>query len=142
LLAGTAVLILLLGYFQFYEPLTTQNRNLRQAIAQQQALYDWMQQAAHVVKTTVDNGGNQRVSRQQPLLSLLSRSAASRLPGATFNLEERTNGQVTAETGQVSFDKLVRWLAGLESEHQVRVVRARLQAGTGPGQVEAALTFE
>jgi type II secretory pathway component PulM len=64
------------------------------------------------------------------------------IPDAVFNLEERAQGQVTVETVKVNFDSLARWLLQLDRQHRVVLTRARLQATTDPGYVEASLTFE
>jgi type II secretory pathway component PulM len=142
LTAGSIALVLILGYFQMYQPLSADNKVLRHSIQQQQLLREWMQKAAVKVKQSGAAAAAQAGGKRPPLLSLLSTTSRQMIPDAAFNLEERAQGRVTVETAKVNFDNLAGWLLRLERQHRVVLTRARLQATTDPGYIEASLTFE
>lgn len=121
---GGTVSLLLLSYFLIIEPWWNNYQQLRQIVIAQQQDLVWMQMAAQQVKTlraqnpqTVANP----VDKKESLLSLVDRSARENaLNGVNKRIEPQGENEVRVSFDNIDFNQLMRWLAQLQIQYQVK----------------------
>lgn len=144
LLAGGAVLIVLLVYLGVWEPLQGKVRSLNQTVQDQQDTLAWMQGAVAQAKALRASGpARGQLATGQSLLSLVDSSARARqLGGALKRVQPEGDRQVHIWMEAASFDALVDWLAELDRTQGVRVINSVIEAKESAGLVDARLVVE
>ncbi|HHI91899.1 MAG TPA: type II secretion system protein M [Gammaproteobacteria bacterium] len=143
LIVGGGLLLVMLLYIGIWEPLTNKVETLRISTAEQTALLTWMRSAAQEVKKLRGRDSQQaKPASGQSLLTLVDRTAKSgRLGTALKRVQPDGDEKVGVWLESANFDDLVRWLATLETRHDVRVVSSVFQALETAGRVDARLVF-
>ena len=87
---GAAMLIIVLIYVLIWEPLVKHRQQLRQTVTEQQALVEWMQQAAQEAGQlrAVKGGAAGKLPEGQSLLAVVDQSAKSSGLGAAMKRVE------------------------------------------------------
>lgn len=145
LMAGMAVLGLLIIWLLIIEPVVNARAQLREDVMQLTADHTWMQQAALEVRR---RAGMQNSSQTGPavaggsVLTLIEVSSnAAGLQDAMERVQPEGKGaRLWFEA--VAFDALVRWLAELEQRQGLQVSQLAVDAGAEPGMVSARVLVE
>lgn len=145
LLAGLAVLGLILIWLLVVEPVASQRADLRRDVMQLTADHTWMQQAATEVRR---RAGMQRdiqpgaAGAAGSVLTLIEVSAnAAGIKEAMERVQPEGEG-ARLWFDAVAFDSLVRWLAELEQRQGLLVSQLAVDAGAEPGIVSARVLVE
>lgn len=143
-IAGAALLLVMLIYVMAWEPLVNKVDALRTSTAEQQSLLNWMKQAAQEVKQL--RGSSSQPSKPvsgQSLLSVVDSTAkAARLGKSLKRVQPDGEQKVRVWLEEANFDDVVRWLTTLETRQGVRVVSSVFQAKEVAGRVDVRLVFE
>lgn len=126
LMAGVGVLSLYALYQLAYRPLLEQSGLLQQQIQSQRQIYQHLQQVGAEVEILRQSGVVQieAESASQPPMALIDASSQQlQIKPAIKSLQQEGDDQVAVSLEQVSFDKLIYWLAILETKHGLRVLR-------------------
>ena len=138
LVAGVVALALIIGWFGVWEPLTKGVAERRVQVQEQQALKQWMQQAAAQLQ-------QQRGASGSALVAIVDRSAHQAGFGATLKRVETAadsaSGGVQVWFERVSFDELMAWLLQLRRNERIKVTTLTVERLDSPGLVNAALTL-
>ncbi|WP_207062847.1 type II secretion system protein GspM [Motiliproteus sp. SC1-56] len=135
---GGITAALLLGYLLIWRPLSVQNQQLHQQVAEKQALLGWMQSAAAEVKqlrqhTSVSNTAG------MPVQQLITRHAA-RLKLKPERMQSRSDLEADLWLDGAAFNSIMALVEAL-SRDGVAVEKANLRATSKAGQVDAHLVF-
>lgn len=144
LVAGGALLSVMLFYIALWEPLEDGVEALRKSNAEQQALLLWMQQSAREVNQLRGSSGRPgQLAQGRSLLAAIDRTArANKLGGALKRVQPDGKNRARVWLEGASFDQLVRWLDGLQRQQGVHVVSSVFDALDEKGRVDARLVFE
>jgi len=139
--AAAVVVIVALLYVLGWEPLASRIAHLEQSVTEQQALKQWMDQAAVEAKQL---RGTSRVRRggTQSLLAVVDQTAKrSHLGAAVKRIQPEGQDQVRVSLEQASFDDMVMWLGSLQSQG-ISVIDATMDRQSGAGRVNARITLK
>ena len=147
LIAGSVIVLLLLGYVLLWQPLQRQVADLQQQVEFQRDQLQWMQQAAAEIKRLQMRGNSRALASQRAtnlsLSTLIDQSAQQAgLAQALKRVEPQQNGNLNVRLEAVEFDGLLRWLHGLYQQHGVVIVNAVLNRQTVSGQVNVRLILQ
>lgn len=142
--AGGAIVVLLYGSYElFYVPLAVDNLSLRQKIESQRQNYQYMQQISRDVSGLRQRGDSSESSVEpegQSLLSLIDHSSQQlKLKPTIKRLLPEGADKVTLWLEDVAFDKLIYWLAVLESKHRLSVIQIDVEQTADLGLVKAKI---
>lgn len=140
LTAGAAALLLLIGYFQIWEPLKAQSGQLRVLVTEQQELLAWMQQAVRRVEA-LRGGGPAMSAGGGSVLTVATQTGRKALGDTVKRVEERRRGGVNVWFENAAFDDLVRWLGRLEQQHGIEVESISVDAQKQKGRVSGQLAL-
>ncbi|MEO7558207.1 MAG: type II secretion system protein M [Gammaproteobacteria bacterium] len=144
-IAGAALLVIFLLYLLAWEPLIKHRQELRQTVKEQQALVEWMRQAAREAEQlrAAHSGGAGKLPAGQSLLAVVDQSAKSSGLGTAMKRVE-PEGQDIARVWfeQAKFDELVLWLEGMQRNFGVGVVSIVLERQDQPGLINARVTLQ
>lgn len=141
-IAGAALLLLILVYLLMWEPLLNKRAQLHTSVAAQAATYQWMQQAAGEIKQLSHRPGAS-VTSKGSVLGTINSTAKSLLKGAVVKrVEEDRQQGVRVWIEQAAFDDLVRWLGALRQQHGIHVTSLVTERHTKPGRVNARLILQ
>ncbi len=142
LLIGGVALLFALFYFLLWQPVMSARAQMRQEVQQQQALLQWMKDAASEAKllrgVAGANGKNKGLGGQS-LLSLVDQSAKQQGLGDAVKRIEPDGKQVRIWFEAANFDQLAGWLEKISAGNGVRVVNATIERTDAPGLVNARL---
>ena len=141
--AGVAVLGL--TYLLAWAPLASGSARLERAVAEQQALKQWMQRAATEARQLRGSGTAQTPGGDpnRSLLAVVDETAKqAKLGPAVKRIEPEGQDLVRVNLEQASFDDVVAWLAQLQQSQGVSVVDASLDRQSAAGQVNARLSLK
>lgn len=81
-------------------------------------------------------------ARNESLLSVLEQSTTAHgIRPSVQNLTPRSEKTAAIRLGSVSYPALIKWLAGLSSQHQLNPAEAELNSTDTPGVVDAYFVF-
>lgn len=141
--AGGGLSLLLLLWGLLVQPLADRIDRLERTLASQQETLRWMQQAALEIQRLRRRGGVAGDLGGRSLLAVVDQSArAAGLGDGIRRVEPEGEARVRVRLQHVSFDRLVRWLAGLRGRYGVRVAGVQLERAPEPGRVDVRLTLE
>ncbi|MEK7322873.1 MAG: type II secretion system protein M [Pseudomonadota bacterium] len=145
-IAAALLSVLTLGYVLIWEPLTRDVVRLEQAVQEQRALKQWMEQAAVEARRLRGGGGNGAAPVTEGSPSLLSVAdetvRAAQLGPAVRRIEPEGDSVVRVVLEQAAFDDVMLWLGGLQRTHGVSVVDLAVDRQSEPGRVNARLTLK
>ncbi len=144
ILIGGTVSLLLLSYFLFIEPWLVNYQQVRQIVIAQQQDLAWMQTAAQQVKTLRAQNPHSAATptdRKESLLSLVDRSARENaLNGVNKRIEPQGENEVRVSFDNIDFNQLIRWLAQLEVQYQVKTQALNVERDTDKIKVRLILS--
>jgi general secretion pathway protein M len=119
-----------IGLYGFYwlivQPLDTESRLLDQKIAVQEQAYQHLQQVSAEVQALREKGAGLNTDAspsEQSLMTVIDSSSQQlEVKPAIKRLQPEGADTATVWLEQVSFDKLVYWLAMLEAKHGLQVI--------------------
>jgi general secretion pathway protein M len=141
-LGGAVVVGCLLIYVLAWEPFATRVAQLRAGHGEQQALLQWMQNAAQEVQQLRRASGRpaQAVSGQS-LLAVIDRTAKTgHLASALKRVQPDGEQRVRVWLEDAAFDDVMRWLQGLERQG-IRVENSVFEAKELGGHVDGRLVL-
>ncbi|WP_373187210.1 type II secretion system protein GspM [Halopseudomonas sp.] len=145
LIAGMAVLGLLIIWLLIVEPIVNQRAELRREVMQLTADHTWMQQTALQVRRRAGIQRDGQSATGVPggsVLTLIEVSAsAAGIKDAMERVQPEGDG-ARLWFDAVAFDTLVRWLAELEQRQGLLVSQLSVDAGVEPGMVSARVLVE
>ena len=134
-LAGIAAI-----YVAVVLPVTTFNAKSAARVEKKAADLAWMQQVAPQVMAAGASAG--ATATDESLVVLVDRTGREAGLGAAVR-DQSPSGEngLRLRLEGASFDVLVAWLANLQQQYGVSVEAATIDAGSGPGLVNASLTL-
>lgn len=141
-IAGSAVLLVLVVYLFAWEPLVKERTRLQGSIEKLRGDSSWMQEAAVKMKSLRGSGA---VARQPvtSLLGVINSTARPTLKGAELKrVEEDRSAGVRVWIETVAFDDLVIWLGDLKRRYGIDVSSVSVEKMGKPGRVNARLILK
>jgi len=141
--AAAGIVILALVFLLAWEPLASRVTQLQQSVDEQQALKQWMQQAAVEARQLRGAAGSTAAGANRSLLAVVDQtSKQSRLGSAVKRIQPDGQDLVRVTLEQASFDDVVLWLGTLQRSYGVNVVDAAIDRQANAGRVNARLTLK
>ena len=139
----SALSVALFFYIGMWQPLGDFTHTQQQRAARSQALADWIETNRQALtqsgKQGVLNDG-QTARDGDPTIAQITSSAAQF--GITLSrLQPESDGSVSVAVEQQSFNALVQWLAGIESEQGYVIDRASIDRANEEGLVNGQFRF-
>ncbi len=141
LLAGAAVLTVMLVYAGLLHPYIASKHALEQDVVDKQELLTWMRPAAVQIQSL---RGQQPsgLPAGQSLLAVVDKSASDAGFGpALKQVQTGNDGSVRVQMQGAGFDSLMRWLGSLQQRYGITVRELTAQRSTAPGNVDAGITL-
>jgi general secretion pathway protein M len=130
-----------LVYAVAWNPLTASVSRLQQSVEEQQALKQWMQQAAAEVNQLRGAAGASDDHRS--LLAVVDQtSKQSQLGPAVKRIEPDGQELVRVSLEQASFDDMMSWLGSLQRSFGVSVADVSIDRQAASGRVNARITLK
>ncbi len=140
--ASLLVLALLVGSWLSF---VSDVERLREVVSEQRAVSHWMERAA-LEATQLRKGASGQgrvVSGGASLLSLVDQTAKrSGLGSAVKRVEPDGSDKVRIRLERVNFDKMMRWLEGLQSKHAVSIDTITVDQHQDSGMANVRLTLK
>lgn len=137
--AAVGLLVVSIGYFIIWEPMTTQAENMDADIATTEALF----QRLSAMSPGQATRQTQITGRDQSLLSLLDKTAkSSGLGDAVKRIQPDGEQAARLWMEGADFSKTLRWLKQLKDRYGIEVADAVINREDAPGQVRARIGFE
>ena len=143
LMAGGALLALLLVYALIWAPLVGGIGKLETSVAQQRETLAWMQKAAAEVKALRAASGRRSAGLGgRSLLAVVDQTArAAGLGGALKRVQPQGDDSVRVQMESASFDAMMRWLRNLLTQNGVFVTTITVERADAPGLVNVRATL-
>ena len=127
-----------------WQSVSAGRERLERTVPREQALVEWMQQAAREVRTLRQSKAAQKGrDAGQSLLSVINATAARQsLAPRIKRMEPQGDDAVRLWLTAVPFDVLVKWLGGLRQDYRIEVSGADINSAETPGSVDATLTLK
>lgn len=144
LIAGSALLTLILLWALLWQPLVGSVRELESEVATQRDNLRWMQQSAAELQQLRGSGALAAAGLGgRSLLAVADQSARSAgLGNGLKRIEPEGADAVRVRLEGVSFDAMVGWLDGLSREAGVFASSIAIERGAALGQVNVRLTLQ
>jgi len=144
LLWGGIALSMILVYFFAWEPFAIEKQRLTKQLSEQEATWQWMQQAAQdIQRLQTQAKPNAPRNSQTSLLTLVDQSIRnSILRNASKRIEPKGDTQVRVDFTAVRFNDLLQWLTQLHNRHQITINSLNLERLAQDGQVKAYVRLE
>lgn len=140
-LVGGVLLALTLVFLIVWEPMSNAREDAAAALATERALAGRLELVQAEVNKARQTGRG-AVNRNLSLLAAVDQASRSGTLGAApSRLQPDGDKEVKVWLEDVSFDKLLRWLAELEQRYGVVAQAAEIEREAGPGLVNARLTL-
>ncbi|MFT4045344.1 MAG: type II secretion system protein M [Solimonas sp.] len=140
-LAGGAVLLLIIFYLALWKPLVLAGQRRSAALETSRALAVRIESAAGLAQGGRDAGA---IDRSTALLSVVdqsSRGPALGVPPTRVQPEGNGDKAVKVWFEGVPFDNALRWLGELQARYAIMVTSAEIEPGSAPGLVNARFTL-
>lgn len=145
LVIGAVISVFLLSYLLVWQPASEHLQALRQAVKEDRALLQWMQQSAQQVTQlrAVAAPGAVNIADGQSLLAVIDQSAKSgNLGGAMKRVEPEGQNTVRVWFEQAHFNDVLLWLDSLQRSYGVRVANIVVERQDTPGLINARVSLE
>ncbi|MGH8445809.1 MAG: type II secretion system protein GspM [Solimonas sp.] len=139
-LAGGAVLLVVILYLALWAPLVNAARQRASALEDSRALAVRIESAAALAQ----RGQGGAADRNAALLSVVDQSSRGGTLGqAPTRIQPEGNGDKAVKVWfeNIPFDNSVRWLGELQSRYAIKVASAEIEPGSAPGLVNARFTL-
>jgi type II secretory pathway component PulM len=144
LLIAALVLVLMIIYFLFWEPLVKERAQLEQAVSAQKENLRWMQAAAieiQQLRQSLD-AAKPTAKNKPSLLSLIDHSTRQGVLEKTEKrIEPKGEQAVTVTLKAVNFTDFIQWLEQLSNNHQIIVKTIHIESLSTPEQVKIDITL-
>ncbi|WP_028079510.1 type II secretion system protein GspM [Solimonas soli] len=140
-LAGGAVLLVVIFYLALWEPLLLAGKRRADELDSARALAVRIESAASLAQSGRAGGA---VDRGTPIVSVVDQSSrGSTLGVPPTRVQPEGNGDKAVKVWfeNVPFDNTVRWLGELQARYAVTVSSAEIEPGSAPGTVTARFTL-
>lgn len=140
--AAAALVALTLLWILAWEPLTASRQALRDELAAQQALLDWLERIEPQVEQLrrTDQGGRSLDGRS-PLAVVDQSARAAGLAAALKRIEPGTGGEIRVSFEQAAFVELMTWLETLIRTRPLVVVRFEASRANQSGRVDSLVVL-
>ncbi|AMK78337.1 general secretion pathway protein M [Methylomonas methanica] len=130
-LGGLLVVLVYGAYLLFYQPIAEQSRLLTQKIQAQRQIYNYLQQVGNEAavlrqQATVDVP-IEGADKQSPMAVVDFSSQQLDIKPAIKHLSPEGEDKVSVWLEHLSFDKLMSWLAILETRHRLQVLQIDIE---------------
>ena len=136
------VVALTLAYLLVWQPLFGSTARLREEVAGQRELLQWL----HAIQPEVQQLRGSRSTRPAQggsLMGLVDQtSTASGLKSFVTRIEPQGDKEVRVWLEQAPYDEVMRWLITLELDAGVRIVEFNVTRGPAPGLVGARINLQ
>ncbi len=141
---GGLLVVVILPYVAFWEPLVERRDQLEAQVADQRQDLAWMRAAAEEIRAHDGEGGSaEPVTDERSLLSLVDRAAREAgLDDQLSRVQPDGDGTLRVWMDQVPFDELMEWLDGLQRAAGVEVDALTVERTQEDGLVNVRLTLE
>jgi len=141
-LAGGAVLVLLVAYLGVVQPIVSARARLLDQVQQRRELLAYINSAAPRLRAAGPSTGGAGPNSGHSVFTTVSAAAQnSPISGAVQRLEQTSDGNVRLSVSGASFDALIRWLGTLAAQDGISVTRANVQRAANPGTVNGNFTL-
>lgn len=142
LLAASAVLALTLLWLLVWEPLADSRQALRDEVAAQQALLDWLERIEpQVEQLRREDRGGRSLDGRSPLAVVDQSARAAGLAAALKRIEPGTGGEIRVSFEQAAFVELMNWLETLIQTRPLVVVRFEASRANQAGRVDSLVVL-
>lgn len=141
-LIGLALSVALaaLAYVAVWEPLVRANQGLREDLARQVALLDWLERISpEVQRLRAQRGDAVPALRESPMAAIDRSARAAGLAGSLVRIEP-AGQDIRVILEEAVFDNVTEWLAGLLNAQSFQLIRFRADR-RGPGLADCELVF-
>jgi type II secretory pathway component PulM len=144
LLGSSGLVILMLSYFEWWQPFKANHVQLTHSIATQQQTLQWMTAAAAEIQQLRQQSHQATPQTQSlSLLTLIDKSMRSgALNAVNKRIDSKSDQEVQLHFEAVSFTELMSWLAQLYNQYQIQVDTIHLERLAVPDSVKARLTLK
>ncbi|MDT8410280.1 MAG: type II secretion system protein GspM [Wenzhouxiangellaceae bacterium] len=140
IVAAALVMGLVAAWLLVWEPLQESQAQLRQQLAQQRALNDWLDRLAPEIERLRDGDRVERSMEGRSALSEIDQSArAAGLAGALQRIEPGAGDQVRVVFEQAGFVNLMKWLDQLVATRPLAVESFSADRDNGGGRVDSVV---
>lgn len=141
-LAGGAITLVILLWALIWNPITTRTVELRDAVASDQELLDWMQDADNRIKSAQQQPGNKPRKTNVTLINAVeSTSKRSGLRAAITNIKPDGDSKINLDIKEANFNDMIRWQGQLLTDFGIRAEQFTAKPGEKAGMVDARLTL-
>ncbi len=144
ILLGVAALVvaLTLLWTLIWEPLAASRQALRDELAAQQALLDWLERIEPQVEQLRRQDRGERSLEGRSALAVVDQSArAAGLAGALKRIEPGAGGEIRVSFEQAAFVELMSWLETLIRTRPLVVTRFDVSRGNQPGRADSLVVL-
>ena len=141
---GTFFIVVLYGlYLLIVKPINEENALLQQKISAQRQTYQQLKKISAEVAALRTNDTDDALARDaQSLMTVIDASSKQlEISEATKRTIPDGTDKVTLWLEDIAFDKLIYWLAVLETNHGIKVDQINIQSEQKTGAVNAKLTL-
>ncbi len=144
LVAGSAILVLLLGWALIWHPLALARERLAADVASDRDALAWMRAAQQQASAPGADADHASADRQgKSLLALTDASARSAgLASALKRVEPVGTHSVRVNFEAANFDALIGWIESLSRDYGVQATDFSADRAEGNGMVNARVTLE
>ncbi|MGH8530611.1 MAG: type II secretion system protein GspM [Nevskiales bacterium] len=140
--AAGAVVALMLAFLLIWQPLFSSTDKLRQEVAEQRALVQWLNAAEPEVQR-LRGARSMRPASGGSLLALVDQtSTANGLKSFVSRIQPEGDKEVRVWLEQAPYDEVMRWLISLELDAGVRIIEFNVSRGPAPGLVAVRINLQ
>lgn len=140
LIIGAALAVVAVGYTFVWEPLQRNIERNRAAASEQLRTHAWMEAASNEIMEL--RAAPRSAALEGSLLAAMERSAkAAGLGQYITRMEPSGTDAIRLQLTNVVFDRLIAWLASLQTDYGVTVSESTISATSTTGYVDASLTL-
>jgi general secretion pathway protein M len=140
--AAAAVVALTLLWILVWEPLNASRQALRDELAAQQALLDWLERIEpQVEQLRREDRGGRSLDGRSPLAVVDQSARAAGLAAALKRIEPGAGGEIRVSFEQAAFVELMTWLETLIQTRPLVVVRFEASRGNQSGRVDSLVVL-
>jgi len=138
---GGITAFLLLYYFAFLSPMQQSIQSLKSTIQENNALYQWMEQASDDIAQT--STAQVAAAKTLPLLSLIEKTLkTANLSTFAGEIKLLKKNEVRIKLNDVNFEKGLKWLNSLNRVYSLSINKVILRATDKVGVVQMDATVQ
>lgn len=142
-ISGGIALLLVLFYLAIWDPIIANYEQQKLQHQSQQQLYSWMKNAGDEIRSLTSSGGsNFSRFKNQSISSLTDRSATTSGVKPFIEKIDQNKKGVKVKIKSASFDRIISWLADMESKYGIYASKVKIEKADKEGAVDALITLE